>query len=138
MKSRILAAMTAITGLICGSAAHHADAEIVVIDNAKVYQLHTAPTGSCPGLDWHILEEPTGELHGTIAWNGMKSIARAEGDITGDRSFTMQATEMGGAGRTFTVVGRARHDGWLVADMTGPGIVCKGIVVEIWRDWHKQ
>jgi hypothetical protein len=63
----------------------------------------------------------------------MKSMARATGSIGPDRTFTLNLKETGGHHNTATVTGQARSDGFLVAEIKGPHVDCKGIVVPIWR-----
>ena len=41
----------------------------------------------------------------------------------------MTAKEVGGQGRTATVTGTVRQDGWLTANVKGPNINCQGINV---------
>ena len=68
-----------------------------------------------------------------ISWNGMQSMAHATGSISANRSFTMTATEVGGAARPATITGQARADGWLTADINGPGVACKGVTIPIYK-----
>jgi hypothetical protein len=97
-----------------------------------VYVLHSVPTGSCPALDWHVVMSADNTLSGMIAWDNMKSIARVEGSITADKTFHMDAKEIGGAGKTAVVDGKL-IPGWLVASVSGPGIDCKDIKIEVLR-----
>jgi hypothetical protein len=39
----------------------------------------------------------------------------------------MTATEMGGQGRTASVNGTLRSDGWFTVNITGPSVDCKNI-----------
>ena len=57
----------------------------------------------------------------------------ATGVVGADRNFKMTATEVGGAGRTATITGQVRSDGWLVANIIGPNVDCKNITVPIYR-----
>ena len=62
-------------------------------------------------------------------------LGRHEGDGPRDRvrdtsrTFSMTATEVGGQGRTATITGQVRADGWMVASIKGPKIECNGITV---------
>ena len=62
-----------------------------------------------------------GALMGMIAWDDMKAMAKATGTLnTSAKTFTMIATEVGGQGRTATVDGKLRSDGWLIANVNAP------------------
>jgi len=55
-------------------------------------------------------------------------MARATGTVNmANRTFSMNAVEVGGQGRTATVTGTVRQDGWLVANINGPGVACTGV-----------
>jgi hypothetical protein len=65
-----------------------------------------------------------------ISWNDMQNMAHTDG--TYDRqsmTFQMTANEIGGQGRTATVSGTIRPDGWLIANVTGPNVNCQGVTV---------
>ena len=94
----------------------------------RVYTFHSTPQGSCPALDWHVVVQSNGDLSGMIAWNNMQSMARATGTVNmANRTFSMNAVEVGGQGRTATVTGTVRQDGWLVANINGPNVACTGV-----------
>ena len=46
------------------------------------------------------------------------------------KTFEMTAKEVGGQGRTATINGSVRSDGWLVANINGPGIKCQSVTVQ--------
>ncbi len=96
----------------------------------RVYTFHSRAQAGCPALDWHVVVGANGALEGMIAWNDMKQMARATGTVNMPaRTFQMTAKEVGGQGRTATVTGTVRQDGWLVANVKGPNISCQGINV---------
>jgi hypothetical protein len=96
----------------------------------RLYVFHSKAMGGCPSLDWHVVAGSNGSLTGMIAWDDMKSMARATGTLNASaKTFTMKATEVGGRGRTATVDGQLRSDGWLIANVKGPNITCTGIAV---------
>ena len=96
----------------------------------RLYVFHSKAMGGCPSLDWHVMAGAGGTLMGMIAWDDMKAMAKATGTLnTSARTFTMTATEVGGQGRTATVTGKVRSDGWLVANVKGPNITCNDITV---------
>jgi hypothetical protein len=91
-----------------------------------LYAYPTAPvTGGCPGLDWHITVEPDNRLVGFVAWDQGQHMARLIGSINKDRSFEMQAEEVGGTGRKATVKGIAAGDDIKVV-INGSGTACDG------------
>jgi hypothetical protein len=105
------------------------------VPKGQVYALHSRAAGGCPALDWHILVEANGILAGMISWDGMKTMARATGSVNMQhRTFTMIATEMGGAARRAKIDGRLRDDGWIVANIEGPNVTCNAVVVPIYSD----
>ena len=97
-----------------------------------LYVYHTGPSGGCPGLDWHIVTEPNGSLMGFVAWDQMKHMARLDGMIEQDRTFKMDAKEVGGSGRTATVSGKAAGTN-IVAMINGSGTACDGKELNIPR-----
>ena len=97
-----------------------------------LYVYHTGPSGGCPGLDWHIVTEPNGSLMGFVAWDQMKHMARLNGMIDKDRTFKMDAKEVGGSGRTATVSGRAAGTN-IAAMINGSGTACDGKELNIPR-----
>ena len=99
----------------------------------RIFVLHSGPTGGCPSLDWHIVVEPGGMLSGMISWNDMKTMARAVGTLDREhRTFTITATELGGRGQTAKIEGLVKENGWLIANIKGPTVVCKAIAVPIY------
>jgi hypothetical protein len=69
-------------------------------------------------------------LAGMISWDDMKSMAHASGTVNMQaRTFSMQAHEVGGQGRSATVDGTVRQDGYLVANVKGKNVTCTGITV---------
>jgi hypothetical protein len=52
------------------------------VPEGRIYALHSKAEGACPSLDWHIVVEPNGVLAGMIAWDDMKTMARATGELT--------------------------------------------------------
>jgi hypothetical protein len=100
------------------------------VPEGRVYSFHSGPQGGCPGLDWHVVAQGN-SLEGIIAWNNMKSMAHASGTLNlTAKTFTMTAKEVGGQGRTATINGSVRSDGWLVANVNGPGVKCQNVTVQ--------
>ena len=102
-----------------------------VFPEGRVYTFHSRAQGRCPALDWHVVVGPNNTLNGMIAWDDMKAIAHATGSLDPTaRTLSMQVHEVGGQGRSATVDGTVRQDGWLVANVNGQDVACKGITVQ--------
>ena len=100
------------------------------LPEGRLYAFHSTGQGSCPPLDWHIVIGPNDTLAGMISWDEMKSMARASGSVNPQtRTFQMTAQEVGGQGRTATIDGTVRQDGWLVANIKGNNVACQGVTV---------
>lgn len=100
------------------------------IPEGRVYSFHSGAQGGCPGLDWHVVAQGK-SLEGIIAWNNMKSMAHATGTVNATaKTFEMTAKEVGGEGRTATITGSIKSDGYLVANIKGPSVDCKNVTVQ--------
>ena len=130
MSARRNIATFAASALIACAAANVTSAQTPVTPGL-VYVLHSTPAGNCPSLDWHLVVGTNDTVTGMIGWNDMKSIAHLNGTITPDHTFKMDATEVGGAGRTAVVEGKV-IPGWFLASIKGPGIDCQDIKVGVW------
>jgi hypothetical protein len=103
------------------------------LPEGRVYAFHSQTSGACPALDWYVTIGAGNTLRGMISWDDMKSLAYATGTYNapqaGVGTFTMSAHESGGQGRTATIDGQVRKDGWLVVNISGPNVTCLGIAV---------
>lgn len=96
----------------------------------RIYMLHSPAAGGCPALDWHIVVEPNDIVAGMIAWNDMKTMARASGKVDRkNHTFAVTAVVLGGEAQTATVSGTIRNDGTLIANIRGPNVTCNSVVV---------
>ncbi len=129
MKTPMLVAALSAAALLTGAIGQQALAQVVPA--GTVYAFHSAATGSCPVLDWHIVSGDNGQLNGMVSWDGMKSMAHVSGVIGADKMIKMTAT--GAKGGTATVTGDAHNDGWLILNIKGSKVDCQGIKVPIWR-----
>src|ERR1700755_500408 len=69
-----------------------------------LYAYHTGPAvGGCPGLDWHIVLGADSSLTGFVTWDQGEHMAKLAGSIKKDRTFEMDAQEVGGVGKKATV-----------------------------------
>jgi hypothetical protein len=100
---------------------------------AGLYAFHSsAVVGGCPGLDWHLTLGANDSLTGFVAWDQGKHMARLEGQIKKDRTFAMDAQEVGGQGRKATVKGTASGS-YINAQIAGSGTPCDGVNLAIPR-----
>ena len=107
-----------------------ASAQSSALPPGRVYMFHSSAQGGCPSLDWHVVVGENNTLDGMIAWDNLNAMARASGTINPTaRTFAMQAREVGGQGRSVTIDGTVRQDGWLVANIHGQNVSCTGIDV---------
>jgi hypothetical protein len=113
----------------------------------RVYDLHSEAQGSCPSLNWHMVASPGGVLTGMVSWDNRKVVAMVTGTIMplvqverfgkplgGDpksRTFKGIATELGGQNRSANISGTIEQNGWLSANLEGPGVVCRNIKVPL-------
>jgi hypothetical protein len=98
-----------------------------------LYAFHTGPVvGGCPGLDWHITLGADDSLVGFVAWDQGKHMARLEGQMKKDRTFELDAQEVGGQGRKATVKGTATGN-YINAQIAGSGTACDGVNLAIPR-----
>ncbi len=121
-----------VTGSLLAIAATCGVASAQPLPEGRVYTFHSGTTGPCPGADWHVVVGSNNTLSGVITWDNMKAMARASGTVNpANRTFQMNAVRVdeGGKGRTATIDGTVRQDGWLVANVKGPNISCQGINV---------
>jgi hypothetical protein len=97
-----------------------------------LYSYHTDPVvGGCPGLDWHITVGKDDSLAGFVAWDQGKHIAKLAGTINKQRTFEMNAQEVG-TGKTAKVVGTAGGT-TINVQINGSGTACDGVNLTIPR-----
>jgi len=94
-----------------------------------LYAFKTARLGDCPGLDWHVNVERSGEITGVVAWEGR--MANVEGTMQQNGKFQLTAHEVA-SGRTGTVIGSSAGD-HLTLTMNGTGGPCDGKTVQVGR-----
>jgi hypothetical protein len=118
------------TGLGVAALTGVASAQQMRVQEGGVWSFHSKAQGACPALDWHVVLGPNNALSGMIAWNNMQSMARVSGTLnTSNNTFHLNAKEVGGQGRTATVEGSVRGDGWLNASINGPGVKCTSLTI---------
>jgi hypothetical protein len=120
MKLTTLLARLSVASLATIAAAGSASAQQ---PKGRLFAFHSAPSGACPGMDWHVVLEPDQSLVGFIAWDGMKHIAKVSGKLETGREFHMAAAEEGGAQRKGTVTGQV-EDTFIVASFDGTKTGC--------------
>jgi hypothetical protein len=98
-----------------------------------IFAFHSQPAGECPELDWYLVVRENGKLLGMLAWDDLKSVARISGTIDANKSFHVDAKEIGVAGRAAVVDGQFGRDGWITANIKGPHVDCKDVHVPWFR-----
>jgi hypothetical protein len=76
-------------------------------------------------LDWHLTLGADNSLTGFVAWDRNQHMARLAGTLNKDRTFQMDAQEVGGQGRKAVVKGTAAGD-TINAQISGSGTACDG------------
>ena len=137
-SARMLAAIAA-SALACSDALTVAMAQQSpdILPPGRMYAFHSRPSDGCPSLDWHMVLQSDNHLSGLIATDDMSKVFRVSGTLGRNRAFHLNGEEIGGAGRTGTVDGQVRSDGWMVADisnMSGPS-PCNDHVVNV--QWQR-
>ena len=110
----------------------------------RVYVLHSEAQGGCPSLNWHMVASPDGVFTGMVAWDNRKVVAMVTGTIMPlvrfgkplggnpqSRTFQAIATEVGGQNRVANISGTIEQNGWLSANIQGPGVACQNIKVPL-------
>ena len=113
----------------------------------RVYELHSEAQGSCPSLNWHMVASPDNVLTGMVAWDNRKVVAMVTRTIMppvqverfgkppsgNPQSWTLQAiaTVVGGQNRVANISGTIEPNGWLSANIQGPGVACQNIKVPL-------
>lgn len=126
-----IAAGTLLSGAGLGTALAQSDNTAI----GKLYSFHSRPSGDCPSLDWHVVVESNNTLSGFIATDDMKNVFRVSGSLGAGNKFHLDGKEIGGSGRTGTVDGQVRTDGWLIANIgniTGPSPCSNHTVIVQW------
>jgi hypothetical protein len=130
MRHRILIAGIAMAAL---SAAALSGPALAEKGKGSLYAFHTsAVIGGCPGLDWHVTVSPEDKIGGFVAWDRGLHIARLEGEINKDRTFEIDAKEVGGAGRTAVVKGKIAGE-YVNLSVSGSGTPCDGDILPVPR-----
>ncbi len=119
--------------VLCGLAAAPFGGAMAGEDNwagVGMYEARAKPTvANCPGVDWHIQQQPGGKLTGVVFFRDMSGVSNAVGQ--GDPKtgqFTLTLTSVSGKGPVGTVTGSRTSKG-LVAEMKGDG--CNNIKVNM-------
>ena len=97
---------------------------------------------------------PDGVLTGMVAWENRKVVTVFTGAITplvqverfgkrlgGDpqsRTFGGVATEVGGQNRVANISGTVEQNGWLTANIDGPGVACRNLKVPLFVPASEQ
>ena len=124
-------ALLACAGWTVASAQFPGDSAIYV---GRVYSLHTAPVGGCPGLDWHIVVGEDSKLSGMIATDNMQHVFNVSGQFQSNRTFQLAGHEVG-TNIPGALNGQVQSDGRLAVSLGGlpVGAACQGKT--IYMNW---
>jgi hypothetical protein len=96
-----------------------------------LYPFHSNPTGTCPGLDWHVVVGADNSVTGMVAWDRMKHFASLSGNLSPDDSFRIEAAEVGGPIKA-TITGKVTP-AHVTISINGTGTGCDGKTATINR-----
>jgi hypothetical protein len=86
------------------------------------YNLSTPKSGTCPGIDWHVVVDADRSIAGNLSWDRMRHTATLAGTLKPDNTFELTASEVGGS-RHATITGKVLNQG-SVFTITGTGTGC--------------
>ena len=123
----IVSRLIALAVLALGVWSHVAVAQV---PTGRIYVLHSQASDGCPPLDWHVVVDANDVMGGMIAWDGMQTMARATGRVDRkNHTFAMTAIELEGQRRTATVDGKIEDTGTVIANIKGPNVTCRSVVI---------
>jgi hypothetical protein len=96
-----------------------------------LFAFHTGPASGCPGLDWHVVVQPGGQISGMVGWDNMAHTANLSGNMAPDGAFTGKALEVA-SGRTGNIAGRAAGN-YIAISISGTGTPCDNVVLNVPR-----
>jgi hypothetical protein len=135
MKVRTISAKIAVIALsavVSFSFAANAQVQKRPSPKAQLYAFKTRPASGCPGLDWHVTVEPDNTISGFVGWDRMQHMARLEGTIAKDRTFKINAQEVGNPARNAVISGRAGGT-YLEIAISGTGTPCDDVILNVPR-----
>lgn len=136
MKSRMFGAKVALMALSAAalvSPAMAQQAKQPAPAKEALYAFHTGPAvGGCPGLDWHLVLGADNTLTGFVAWDRGQHMAKLAGALKKDRTFEMDAQEIGGQARKAKVKGTASGP-YVNIQIVGSGTACDDIYLNVPR-----
>jgi hypothetical protein len=86
------------------------------------YNLSTPKSGTCPGIDWHVVVDADRTIAGNLSWDRMRHTANLTGTLKPDDTFELTASEVGGS-KHATITGKVLTQG-SVFTITGTGTGC--------------
>lgn len=134
MKSKILGASVALMALSTAISLSPAAAQQARQQTKDIlYAFHTGPAvGGCPGLDWHLVLAPNKSLTGFVAWDHGQHMAKVDGMLKKDRTFEMDAQEIGGQARKAVIRGTA-YGPYVNIQISGSGTACDDVYLSVPR-----
>ena len=121
--TRTTRAIVITTGMIAfTAAASFAPAKAQRTVQAQWYNLSTPKSGTCPGIDWHVVVDADRTIAGNLSWDRMKHTATLSGSLKPDDTFELTASEVGGS-KHATITGKVLRSGSEFT-ITGSGTGC--------------
>jgi hypothetical protein len=129
LSAKLIGATALAIVAACGVASAQGTPAGTDLPDGRIYAFHSNAKNGCRALDWHIVVGANNTLSGMISWDDMKSVAVASGSANpAKRTFHLNAKRAGASGAT--IDGRIRDDGWLLANIKGPNVDCRGLAVQ--------
>jgi hypothetical protein len=122
--TRTTRAIVITTGMIAfTAAASFAPAKAQRTVQAQWYNVSTPKSGTCPGIDWHVVVDADRTIAGNLSWDRMRHTATLNpGTLKPDNTFELTASEVGGS-KHATITGKVLTQGSEFT-ITGTGTGC--------------
>jgi hypothetical protein len=106
--TRAIVITTSMTAFIAAGSLAPVKAQRTV--QAQWYNLSTPKSGTCPGIDWHVVVDADRTIAGNLSWDRMRHTATVTGTLKPDDTFELTASEVGGS-RHATITGKVLSQG---------------------------
>jgi hypothetical protein len=106
--TRAIVITTSMTAFIAAASFAPVKAQRTV--QAQWYNLSTPKSGTCPGIDWHVVVDADRTIAGNLSWDRMRHTATVTGTLKPDDTFELTASEVGGS-RHATITGKVLSQG---------------------------
>ena len=118
--TRAIVITTSMTAFIAAASFAPVKAQRTV--QAQWYNVSTPKSGTCPGIDWHVVVDADRTIAGNLSWDRMRHTATLAGTLKPDNTFELIASEVGGS-KHATITGKVLRSGSEFT-ITGSGTGC--------------